>query len=344
MRTNNYNNNLTSIVDSKFMGYTPNNYDFFSYEVNGKPNHNLIFLQYNNFDVVVEEFFDNLFNYIVNSGQYNNIKIFLLFKLCVIELFKKTSLSTGKLAQKIKDRYEIVNNINVDEFEALILEIKNIKMHYKSKYIPLYEKIRNDLAKDLILENNIHICPYCKRNYINVVTSSNDTTLVIKPDLDHFYDKASYVFLASTIENLIPSCSVCNSRLKGSIDFYKKKHRHPLVEENVIDTVTFNYIGTENTIFIEGKNILKDTDEISFNSLNTFRIEEVYNTHKEVLFNIKNKYHHYNKVKRKNISTMLPSLNNREILSTVFYEYYHLDKNKEPMYKMKKDLFDKIVK
>ena len=134
MRTNNYIDNLTSIVDSEFVGYTTSNYDFFSYEINGKPNHNLIFLQYANFDVVVEEFFDNLFNYIVNSGQYNNIKIFLLFKLCVIELFKKTSLSSGNLSKKMKDKYKVIKDIDEVEFDTLVLEIKNIKMHYKNKY------------------------------------------------------------------------------------------------------------------------------------------------------------------------------------------------------------------
>lgn len=344
MRTSKYTNDLISIIDNEFDEYAIHQYDFFTYETNGKPNQNLIFLNYIDFDIVVNEFFNNLYNYLINSGRYNNIKVFVLFKLCVIEMFTKTSLSKGSLFKKIKYKYKFVKSINENEFEALIIEISDIKMHYKNKYIPLYEKIRNNLAKDLIKENNIYICPYCKRNYINIITSKNETDFIIKPDLDHFYDKARYIFLAATIDNLIPSCTVCNGKLKGSIDFYKNKHRHPLVEENVIDTVTFNYIGSDNTIFIEEKNLLKNTDKISFNSLSTFRIEEVYNTHKEILFNIKNKYHHYNKVKRKNISNMLPSLNNREILRTVFYEYFHLDKNKEPMYKMKKDLFDKIVK
>ena len=48
--------------------------------------------------------------------------------------------------------------------------------------------------------------------------------------------------------------------------------------------------------------------------------------------------------KRENLKDLLPDLNSYKILETIFYEYFHLDETKEPMYKMKKDLFSNIVK
>ncbi|RLA83541.1 MAG: hypothetical protein DRG78_04060 [Epsilonproteobacteria bacterium] len=340
MQTVKYKIDVLDLVDDEFDTYGEHDYDFFDLEIEGQPSADLILCKYSDFDSVVELFFTNLFNYIYYCGEFDTIKDNPVFQMCLKEFFKKTSLSSGKLANTVQNKYSIIKNINELEFNNVVIRIKDIKNHYKNKYISLYDNIRDNLAKDILIENDIHLCPYCQRNYVNVITNKDDEDFVIKPDLDHFYDKAKYIFLAGTLENLIPSCSVCNSRLKGSKDFYKNKHIHPLVN-NIIDKVTFNYIGEDNTIFIEEKCLL---DTIEKASLNTFRIEEIYNTHKEVLSNIENKYHHYNKAKRTSLSKLLPSLDNREIIRIVFYEYFYMDKNKEPMYKMKQSLFNKIVK
>lgn len=55
--------------------------------------------------------------------------------------------------------------------------------------------------KDAIYQTNrqtMRVCPYCD--------GSNDS-----PELDHYYPKRHYPFLACSPWNLIPSCSVCNS-------------------------------------------------------------------------------------------------------------------------------------
>lgn len=342
MKTNNF-KAIKEQVTARFSSYSISKYDFFSFEENGKPKDKLIFLSYKNFDSTVDTFFLELYNYIKNTGNFNNIKIHTDFEYCVMEFFKKATLKKGEVSKKLKTKYNDIKILNENQFNALIDEIKNIKLHYKEKYLPLYERIRNNLAKDMILENNIHICPYCRRNYINVVTSVSDNNFVIKPDLDHFYDKASYIFLASTIENLVPSCNICNSKLKSTKDFKEIKHLHPLVDNDLFNKIRFNYIGNNNTIYIENKNT-SSLDAVDIQTIDTFKIEEIYNTHKEILFNIKNKYHHYNKVKKNSLKTILPELTEEKIMDIIFYEYYNIDKKKEPMYKMKKDLFDLIVK
>ncbi|WP_108060164.1 hypothetical protein [Poseidonibacter lekithochrous] len=341
MQTKKYKSDIEDILNSKFSTYVAHDYDFFSYEENGIPKKKLIFLKYRDFDDVVNIFFDELNNYLNDTGLFENIKTNVEYKSCIVNFFKKSSLTDGSISKKHKEKYNDIKNINEHEFNILIQKISIIKIHYKKKYIPLYEKIRNEQGKKLILENNIHICPYCKRNYINVVTSDKDKSFVIKPDLDHFYDKASYIFFAGTVENLVPSCTVCNSKLKGTKDFAISKHIHPLVDSDIFKKIKFNYIGSNNTIYIENKNELSIMEQ---QTIETFRIEEIYNTHKEILFNIKNKHYHYNITKRNTIQTTLPNLNSQKILETIFYEYFHLDELKEPMYKMKRDLFNNILK
>lgn len=57
-----------------------------------------------------------------------------------------------------------------------------------------------------------------KRKILKNITSSKT-----RPELDHFYPKAKFPYLALAIYNLVPSCHICNSNLKGSrnVDFDK---------------------------------------------------------------------------------------------------------------------------
>lgn len=80
------------------------------------------------------------------------------------------------------------------------------------KGIFCYDKIVNTKSKrefiyDFISSLNTQTCPYCNRNYITVVEVKDFKT---RPQLDHFYCKSAYPFLAVSMRNLIPSCSVCN--------------------------------------------------------------------------------------------------------------------------------------
>lgn len=54
---------------------------------------------------------------------------------------------------------------------------------------------------------NVEVCPYCNRQYITTVA---DGPQRVRPQLDHFRNKKDYPYLALSINNLIPSCGVCN--------------------------------------------------------------------------------------------------------------------------------------
>ncbi|WP_313236137.1 hypothetical protein [Sporosarcina ureae] len=61
---------------------------------------------------------------------------------------------------------------------------------------------------------DITICPYCATQFIFVYRSESGKGKT-RGTLDHFFDKGKYPFLAVSIYNLVPSCKVCNSDLKG---------------------------------------------------------------------------------------------------------------------------------
>ncbi|MEY8268394.1 hypothetical protein AALA79_18765 [Lachnospiraceae bacterium 64-25] len=54
----------------------------------------------------------------------------------------------------------------------------------------------------------VKVCPYCNRMYTTTLFGEDK----IRPDFDHFYPKSKYPYLAVSLFNLIPSCSMCNKR------------------------------------------------------------------------------------------------------------------------------------
>ncbi|PWK03930.1 hypothetical protein [Tumebacillus permanentifrigoris] len=72
----------------------------------------------------------------------------------------------------------------------------------------------------------INVCPYCNRQYIHTVRMEGKKTGT-RAELDHFYAKSIDPFLAVSFANMVPSCSICNSRMKRDRDFYAVPHQHP---------------------------------------------------------------------------------------------------------------------
>ena len=107
-----------------------------------------------------------------------------------------------------------------------ILEIRFEKLNISEEYLPnqlfCYKKLQTgnkDWNRHKLLSLiGIEICPYCQRNYISSYEENNDEKTTA--DLDHFYPKSLYPFLALSLYNFIPSCQICNSRFKGNKDVW----------------------------------------------------------------------------------------------------------------------------
>lgn len=302
----------------------------------GKPKDKLLFLSYEDFSKCIDYFFDNMVRSVSHiCSSATKEYIINLFKFAPYKIKDNEKIKT--IPKQIKDEYERLENVNHSNSLALVQKINLIKNFYLDKYIFLFEKIRDNYGSKLQQENEIFLCPYCERNYINVIDKE---TFIVKPDLDHFYPKAQYPFLAATLENLIPSCQVCNSRLKKEIDFYSIRHLHPLKPtENIFRKLDFLYLGNKN-IYIKNKALFSPEEQ---QYIKTFRIEEVYNSHTEVLDDILEKNKKYNYVKKNHILKTCPSMRMKTIKELVFHEYINIDEKKIPMSSLKKSLYKKIV-
>lgn len=113
-----------------------------------------------------------------------------------------------------------------------------------------YEAFRNSPKCKKFLLDKLKIgqskCVYCNIADTDVVDHNQDPTA--KPDLDayldldHFLDKARNPFFALSFYNLVPCCTICNGRIKGTKSFDIDTHINPF-HHSFDDLYKFVYLG-----------------------------------------------------------------------------------------------------
>lgn len=101
-------------------------------------------------------------------------------------------------------------------------------------------KISYSLPKDELIESvGIDVCPYCNRNFVYTQKSLRKVKIV-QAELDHFYSKELFPYLAIAKYNLVPSCSCCNGYgAKFTTDAYKENMVNPYEINNADEYVGF---------------------------------------------------------------------------------------------------------
>ena len=125
-------------------------------------------------------------------------------------------------------------------------------------------------------------CTYCNRQYIFTV-EHQDTTGRIKrlarPAFDHWYPKSDYPLLSLSLYNLIPSCTICNSSVKGKTPMDLSTHIHPYVKWD--DTADFTFRASpkaSETMEWELK-IDRQTGTLMDQTIRDLALEEIYALH-----------------------------------------------------------------
>lgn len=101
-------------------------------------------------------------------------------------------------------------------------------------------KISYSLPKDELIEAvGVDVCPYCNRNFVYTQKSQRKVK-VVQAELDHFFSKELFPYLAIAKYNLVPSCSCCNGYgAKYTTDAYKENMVNPYEIGNADDYVGF---------------------------------------------------------------------------------------------------------
>ncbi len=208
------------------------------------------------------------------------------------------------IKKKQKDKQKFINyirginkwcleNIVVDDqsyslsdiIRADYSKINKIVKVYNSKQIAMCSKHKKFILdilyqqrfprKEFVEALQVTVCPYCNRNFIN---STYKRTMC---DLDHFYNKETYPFLAVSFYNLVPVCHACN-HAKGSGSMSYSPHNSQFSTD---DLLTFDFYITGMDYMFNHKQI---SIEIEYNSIfedNVKRLKllEVYQTHSDIV-------------------------------------------------------------
>lgn len=230
-----------------------------------------------------------------------------------------------------------------------------------------YDKIDSELRKKIIDLKNISVCPYCNRNYINSTHKmlhcnncnqdlfvidevekecpgckqeiNGQTKVVNTAQLDHFFPKDSYPLFAVSFYNLIPSCYSCN-HVKSNKDL----EYSPYDTSFPFDDVKFTYIPKS----VDEIKIKIDSHNIDFkNGIRDLGIEELYQSHIDVVNELIWKKEVYTDSYRENLSEILNQTNLELSKAEVnrFITGHYTDKEnygKRPLSKMVTDISKEI--
>lgn len=205
----------------------------------------------------------------------------------------------------------------------------------------------------------VSVCPYCNRLYTNTIIKKNRGK-IIRPDFDHFFPKSRYPLFQMSFYNLIPSCTICNSRLKGNKYVNPQKidrYIHPYINEFGNDgKFTFTYIlNAKNRGFYSKENLrikiindksqtLKYCNLQIKNNCQMFHIEDIYQIHTDEVSELIKKFTTYNDIYidfLKSFDSL--HLSKNEIYKMVFGNFYESkDFQKRPLSKLTKDIYNEL--
>ena len=88
-----------------------------------------------------------------------------------------------------------------------------------------YSRLTLKNRHTILLAMDVPVCPYCNMNYTSDYERNGEHRTTA--DLDHFYIKSKYPEYALCLYNFVPSCPVCNSRLKLDKSMTRETHVFP---------------------------------------------------------------------------------------------------------------------
>ena len=138
-----------------------------------------------------------------------------------------------------------------------------------------------DSSYRLVEMKGTNVCTYCNRQYIFTVNKPQKKGLehIVRPELDHWYNKELYPLMSLSFYNLIPSCQVCNSSTKGSAVFSLATHIHPYVQTDANPRIEFRPTVTTGHNSFYGVKIDRVAGSKEDNTVKAFALDEIYAEH-----------------------------------------------------------------
>jgi len=275
-----------------------------------------------------------------------------------------------KKRKKPDGKFENYNYLELSQNDIIYLQNLNLDMLIKSKFLKEiikemgeldknsnkykllfyifvekgYEKFfsqgkndKNYSAYEFVEKLGLDTCPYCNRNYTFMVKKDK-----LRPEIDHFYPKTVYPYLAINFFNLIPSCQTCNKTKSNKV---KENLENPYdIKE---DSFKFTY--TPNSIefsTVEKNRYNFDSFEIELKGTQSnrelFKLDELYKQHKDIVLELLIKKAYYPQSYIEELEKSF-GFTQDEIYRYLFCNYNkEEDLHKRPLSKLIKDISEEL--
>ena len=147
-------------------------------------------------------------------SQYKNRhQVLTVFNYSAAEIMKATFTELVAISQQFRS---LPNRTDAEK-----RELKTIKEYLRKKVFNYdcrakgckpHQGVISQFFQKKMDELNVHTCFYCDMAYINPYVDGVDTKSQF--DLDHAIAKSDCPITALSLHNFVPSCPVCNQRLK----------------------------------------------------------------------------------------------------------------------------------
>ena len=209
-----------------------------------------------------------------------------------------------------------------------------------------------DFSYKLSNVKKVNACPYCNRQYTLTIEKKTRAGEVIahiaKPHFDHWYAKSTFPLLALSFYNLIPSCPVCNSSIKGNKMMGLNEHVHPYCQQTGYEPhfkFRLLFTGEKDYELYTTKSIFPNEEQMKTD----FFIEDAYKYHENLeIADLVNLYQahegtYLKKWVKETLRDLQPEKSLSEIVRMVFGAEIDSARLKDrPLSKLKKDLLEQF--
>lgn len=208
------------------------------------------------------------------------------------------------------------------------------------------------VVRKMLSKMGVTVCPYCNRSYIVTLKKGK-----VRPQLDHYYPKAKYPYLALSLYNLIPSCGTCN-QAKLDMDTKVEAILYPYKEEFGEKIVFATDIEDEDQ-FVKCMTGKSDKWKVSIqnpehilekqveNQNNKLHLTELYNEHKDYIVDIFKSFHVNTEKRVEELLFQFPDIfsTKEEVRSLMFMNDIRKESwGKRPLAKLTHDIYMEIGK
>lgn len=243
---------------------------------------------------------------------------------------KKAKLELKDNCPNLYSELYIDNKLNLKALKKLLLANRADMLEYIKKfgdmgskkkradnllhYVFRYESYASRKTAYRILEKmNISVCPYCNRQYIHTIANGK-----VRAQLDHFYPKSRYPYLALCLYNMIPSCGVCNMA-KSSLNTLAEPILYPYEEEfgkehNFVLKIKEkgNYVkviqGVSDDFVIDVNDESSDNADMVKTQMEKLHLTELYQKHKDYVKDMIRNRWIYSQERQKELYKEFPKL------------------------------------